>query len=83
MGAWLLCVPQVIFSTSVMDLVEEAGNDRPPLIEEEEVHNDCTQPSMLLLALVGPSAKGSELFGVNERLTGALNGDVPHLPPWA
>lgn len=79
---WLFIVPQVMSTSTVIDLCEEAGSTPLPLIEEEEVKHASTPPPGGL--------KGTGLDGMHniilpegpDRPQQSLHGEVPHLPPW-
>ena len=82
-GAWLFVVPQVMNSSTILDLCKEAGSTTLPLIEEESVHHYGTEPQPALLAIVGPPTVASTLPCLEDRILSSFHGDVPHLPPWA
>jgi hypothetical protein len=82
LALWMCWVPQVISSTTVLELYAEAGNTPLSLIEEEEVkHAGMEPPLMAKVFTEGPDGIMVARQG-KDRLPGSLYGEVPHLPPW-
>ena len=82
-SCWMCMVPQVMGSSTVKALCEEAGSTPLPLIEEEEVGHALSEP---LQAMHPNSSEGVDdtlLPHREDRPLRSLHGEVPHLPPWS
>ena len=79
---WMCIVPQVMSSSVVLDLCEEAGSVPLPLVEEEEVKQAGTQPPTGFNAFAGSSVRELHLPSGTARPHQCIHGEVPHLPPW-
>ncbi len=79
---WMCIVPQVMTSTTVIELCEEVGSAPLPLIEEEEVKHVGTEPpaNVKAMATIGPRIL--LIPAGTDRPHVSLHGEVPHLPPW-
>jgi hypothetical protein len=84
MCGWLFIVPQVMYSSTVLDFCKEHGTNTPPLIEEEEVHHTGVPPHYFVAECHAPCDHDEvELPHWEELLLHTLHGEVPHPPPWA
>lgn len=81
---WLFMVPQVMFSSAVVDFCDEYGTGTLPLIEEEEVHQSGIPPRTFPSSCQAScDLDAAELPHWEELLLHTLHGEVPHPPPWA
>jgi|GEM_PF-1508633 len=84
MGVWLFMVPQVMYSTAVLEFCAEYGSTTPPLIEEEELHHSGIPPLTAVSVKHAPGDPDKvELPHWEELLRHTLPREVPHPPPWA
>ncbi|MEO8588880.1 MAG: hypothetical protein ABI432_05880 [Flavobacteriales bacterium] len=81
-GLWLLAMPQVAFSRTMIAFYADIGATPSPIVEEEEVKHACvpSSASALLSAIAGDDDAG-EMPRLDERIEVATHGEVDSPPP--